>query len=136
MNVLVEPAEWTHKNGGNQNWLNKAGFDPLSDRGLGSRMPFPGNQIFHEKNWEISRPEHSGTSSSRSQLSTGIQDWLLPGLVSGREIFGNSRMLPEWKFIIIWTVPNEKSPEWYCLLYLITIYYYLWVKRVKSKVLF
>ena len=54
-------------------------------RGLHSQMPFPGNQIFPKKIWEISRPEHLGTSSSRSQLSTGIQDWLLPGLISGRE---------------------------------------------------
>ena len=55
-------------------------------RGLRSRMPFPGYRIFPPKNWEISRPEHSGTSSSRSQLSPVIRDWLLPGLVLGQEI--------------------------------------------------
>ena len=93
-------------------------------------MPFPGNQIFPQKIQEISRPEHLGTSSSWSQLSTGIRDWLLPSLVSGRETFGNSQTLPEWKLIIlilvlvktfltgpiiIWTVPNGKSTEWYFL---------------------
>ena len=43
-------------------------------RGLRSWIPFP------KKAWEISRPEHSGTSFSLSRLSNGIQDWLLPGL--------------------------------------------------------
>ena len=60
-------------------------------------MPFPGNQIFPKKIREISRPEHSETSSSPSRLSTGIWDWLLPSLVSGRETFCNSQTLPEWK---------------------------------------
>ena len=60
-------------------------------------MPFPGNRIFPEKNREIPGPKQSGTSYSRSQFSTGIQDRLFPGL-------------------IIITVPNKKNPGWYCLL--------------------
>ena len=35
---------------------------------------------FSEKIWEISHPEHTGTSSYGSQLSTDIRDWLLPVL--------------------------------------------------------
>ena len=39
---------------------------------------FPENQIFPAKIWEISRPQHSGISSSRSSLSpeneTGIPE--------------------------------------------------------------
>ena len=38
-------------------------------RGLRSRMPFPGNQIFPPKIWKISRLEHSGTYSSHSGLA-------------------------------------------------------------------
>ena len=54
-------------------------------------MAFPGNRIFGGKIWEIFRPEHSETS----RLSTGIRDWVFPScfLVSGWEIFGNSRTL-------------------------------------------
>ena len=66
-------------------------------RGLHSRMPFPGNRIFPPKIWEIPGPEHLGTSYSRSRLSTGIRDWLFPGLVKGRETFRNSRTFPESK---------------------------------------
>ena len=50
-------------------------------------MPFPGNRIFPEKIQEIPGPEHSGTSFSQSRLSTGIRDWLFPGLVKGREVY-------------------------------------------------
>ena len=66
-------------------------------RGLGPRMPFPGNWIFLQKIWEIPGPEHSVTSYSRSRLSTGIPDWLFPGLFKGRETFRNSQTLPELK---------------------------------------
>ena len=38
----------------------------ITNRGLRSPMPFPGNQIFPGKIREISRPEHSGTTFSRS----------------------------------------------------------------------
>ena len=94
-------------------------------------MPLPGNQIFPEKIWEIPGTEHWGTSSSRSRLSTDIRDLLFPGLVKGRETFGNSRTLPELKVIlidhsaiynelvpknVILTVPNKKNIGWYCLL--------------------
>ena len=51
----------------------KRTYSALS-RGLLSRMPFPGNRIFYKKIREISCPEHSGTSSSQSRLSTGIRD--------------------------------------------------------------
>ena len=64
-------------------------------------MLFPGNRIFPEKILEISHPKHSGTSSSWSRLSTGIQDWLLSGLVSGWETFRNSRTLHELKILIL-----------------------------------
>ena len=45
---------------------------------LCTRMPFPGNQIFHGKIREISHPEHSGTPSSRYRLSPAIWDWPFP----------------------------------------------------------
>ena len=50
-------------------------------RGLRTECYFPGTGYFPKKIREISRPEHSGTSYSRSWLSTGIRDWLFPGLV-------------------------------------------------------
>ena len=40
---------------------------------------FPGTGIFPKNLWNFP-PQHSGTSSSRSQHSTGIWDWLFPGL--------------------------------------------------------
>ena len=55
-----------------------SGFGMIGTRGLHYQMPFPGNRIFPKKIWKIS-------SSC---------------LVSGRESFGNSQMLPEWKLII------------------------------------
>ena len=73
----------------------------MSSRGLRSWMPFPGNGIFPKKFWEISHPQHSGSSSSRSRLSPVIWDWMLPGLVLGWETFRNSQTLPAWKLIYI-----------------------------------
>ena len=53
----------------------------VSTRGLRSRMQFPGNRIFPKKIREIFCPLHSGKSYFWSRLSTGIRDWLFPGLV-------------------------------------------------------
>ena len=92
----------------------------VGTRGLRSQMPFPGNQIFPEKIPEIPGPEHSRTSSSRSRLSTGIRDWLFPGLVKGWETFGNSRTLPEIKSKKIIFGARREFPDWYRLINEIT----------------
>ena len=57
-------------------------------------MPFPRNRIFPQKIREISRPEHSGTSSSLSRLSTGMWDLLLPGLFQVRKHSGIPKHFP------------------------------------------
>ena len=83
-------------------------------RGLHSWMAFTGNRIFPRKIWEISRPEHSRTSSSRYRLSTGIRDWLL----CGKEWFNiyclpliplTSKILKLEKWFYIWNTPNANS---------------------------
>ena len=74
---------------------------------------FPGTGYFPKKSVEISRPEHSGTSSSRSRLSTGIRDWLLPSLFQVWKHSGIPERFPNEKVIL--TVPTKKNPEWYCL---------------------
>ena len=58
-------------------------------------MPFPGNWIYPQKIREISRPEHSGTSSSLSRLSTGMWDLLLPGLFQVRKHSGIPKRFPK-----------------------------------------
>ena len=80
-----------------QNRILSGEISGILNRGLHSRMPFPGNQIFPIKIWEISDPELSGTSSSQSWLSTWHLGLASFRLVSGRETFRNSRTLPEWK---------------------------------------
>ena len=58
--------------------------------GLHYRMPFPGNQIFSQKIWENQCSECIRPSSSQSQHSPAIRDWLLPILFPSREVVGNS----------------------------------------------
>ena len=55
-------------------------------------------------------PSILGTSSSRSRLSTGIWDCLIPGLIFGRETFRNSRTLPEVKLISLISALVENFP--------------------------
>ena len=72
-------------------------------------MSFPGTRFF-QKNWEIYRPEYSGTSSSWSQLSTGIWDWLLPVLFQVGNYFSDfSRIFPSNGTIKKWSCPGPAN---------------------------
>ena len=77
-NVLIQFCRSDRKNyiGMNRcrNW-SRSERQNESAGSLRSRMAFAGNRLFPGKIWLISCPEHLGTSSSWSRLSTGIWDW-------------------------------------------------------------
>ena len=97
-------------------WLTKTSLiESFNTRGLRSQMAVPGNRKFPWKIWEISCPEHLGTSSSRSRLSTGNQNWLLPGFQVLFKL-GNIREFPNASRIKnnhLKLGAHQNFPDWY-----------------------
>ena len=88
-----------------------------SAKGLRSRMPFSTNRIFPGKIREISRLEHSGTSSSQSCLSPAIWDWSIPVPSQSRKWNGKGilefEILGKFRKNSLNSVLDGKSPVGY-----------------------